>query len=516
MRLVKRTLLALFLGALIALLPAALAVTPDDYAANAPEKLTPEHLYGLSCILVNADTGEVLLEKDADSKRYPASTTKIMTCILAIESGLVGTRITIPYNIAVPYDSSRMGLTSGDEMSFTDLLYGMMIASGNDASVAVAMLVSGSESEFVNLMNAKAQELGMTGTHFVNSHGYQKANHYTTARDLATLTSYAMQNDLFREIVATTSYTMYTSYHPEGWTFSSKYDPMLSDKPLYYDKCIGVKTGFTSSAGHCFVGAAEDDGLMFISVSLNTDKADDTYSQTFTDTVRMLKYGFTQYQSLSFRELYSLCDDSLLKSIEVKRAAKTDPNKGILRMNELSVADMPADYNEWYLKSDLQDVLFQSMLAEQFATRLTFVLNGEPTAPIAQGDVLGKVLYAAPNGETLEGTLVASRDVEMEPLSVDEIMDQWIEEHAPWMFKLMPRHNPPVRAVYWALLAVIVALIVWRVRRVRKRNRERRMLLEKKRREYLRRQKQREAYLRAHPEAARKAQTAAKKGARKR
>lgn len=287
MRLVKRTLFAFLVALIIALLPVASAVSPEDYAANAPDKLLPDHLYGTSCILVNAETGDVLLEKDADSKRYPASTTKIMTCILAIESGLVGTRITIPYNIAIPYDSSRMGLTAGDEMEFLDLLYGMMIASGNDASVAVAMLVSGTEGEFVNLMNAKAQELGMTGTHFVNSHGYQKANHYTTARDLATLTSYAMQDDLFREIVSTTSYTLYSTYHPDGWTFSSKYDPMLSDKPLYYDKCIGVKTGFTSSAGHCFVGAAEDNGLTLISVSLNTDKADDTYSQTFTDTVRI-------------------------------------------------------------------------------------------------------------------------------------------------------------------------------------------------------------------------------------
>ena len=510
MRTLRRVLPALIAALILALTPCALAVTPGDYVDSLPESLQPGHLYGASCILINAETGDVLLEKDADQQRYPASTTKIMTCLLALESGLVGTDVTIPANIGVPGDSSKMGLTPGDRMNFNDLLYGMMLSSGNDAAVAIAILVSGSEDAFVREMNLKAQSLGMTGTHYVNAHGYHKVNHYTTARDLATLTRCAMNNELFRSIVSATEYTIYSAYHPSGWTFTTKYDLLVPGKALYYEPCIGVKTGSTKAAGRCFVGAARQGNITLISVTLGTDSTDTQYSQAFLDTIHMAKYGFTQYASLSFKDLCALCDDGLMKSITVEKASRSDPGGGVLSMNELSIADIPAQYQEWYLKRNLEDAAFLSDLTRSFANRLTFEFASAPTAPIRAGDVLGSVYYSAPSGEVLTGTLVATRDVEMEPPTVDEVMDEWIEANAPWLFKLMPRHNPPIRLLYWLVFAGIVVLMILRIRRTRRKNLARKRMMQKNRRELLRRQQQREAYLRAHPELRKKAAQPAK------
>ena len=510
MRGFRRIVPVLFIALMLALTPCASAVTPGDYNDSLPESLQTGHLYGTSCILIDAETGHVLLQKDADAQRYPASTTKIMTCILALESGLVGREVEIPANIGVPGDSSKMGLSVGDRMMFDDLVYGMMLSSGNDAALAISILVSGSEEAFVREMNQKAQELGMTGTHYVNAHGYHKVNHYTTARDLATLTRYAMRNELFRSVVSATERTIYSTNHPGGWTFTTKYDLLLPGKALYYEPCVGVKTGSTKAAGRCFVGAAKQGNLTLISVTLGTDPSDTQYSQAFLDTIHMAKYGFTQYSSLSFKDLYGMCDDSLMRSVTVEKASRNDPNQGVLSMNELSVADMPVQYQEWYLKKDLEDPAYVESLTESFAGRLTFEFAQPPTAPIRVGDVLGSVYYKTPSGETLTGTLVATRDVEMEPPTVDEVMDEWIEDNAPWLFKLMPRRNPPIRLLYWLILAGIVALIVLRVRRTRKRNRARKLMMQKNRRELLRRQQQREAYLRAHPEMRKKVGAAAR------
>ncbi|MBR6009196.1 MAG: D-alanyl-D-alanine carboxypeptidase, partial [Clostridia bacterium] len=196
----------------------ALAVTPTDYSVETPENLQAGHLYGRGCILINALTGDVLFEKNADERRYPASTTKIVTCILGIEwaraNGVLDEMIVIPSNITVSSDSSKMGLTPGDSMTFMDLLYGMMLSSGNDAALAVAQLVSGNVTEFVKLMNQKAADLGLSerNTHFTNPHGLHEVNHYTTARDMAKITAYAMQDATFRSIVAATSYTVYSSF----------------------------------------------------------------------------------------------------------------------------------------------------------------------------------------------------------------------------------------------------------------------------------------------------------------
>ena len=399
----------------------AMAVTPEDYSVDAPEELLPGHLYGRGCILINADTGDVLFEKNADERRYPASTTKIMTCILGIEwareNDMLDKPVVIPRNINVSSDSSKMGLTPGDTMTFIDLLYGFMLSSGNDAALAVAQLVSGNVNEFVKLMNRKATELGLNerSTHFTNPHGLHDVNHYTTARDMAKITAYAMQDATFRSIVAATSYTVYSKLWTRGRNFICKYDLLLKDKPLYYASAIGVKTGYTKAAGRSFVGAAEQNGVTLISVCYNPvkiDEADKTYVEAFTDTIRMFKYGFLQYRFLSFNELCQMSGFGLL-SVTVKNAAKDDSGSWHV---ELRIAGMPAAYTEAYLKSDLADPEQLDEITKDFVSRIIVEFDRDVTAPIKMGDVLGRVQFTGLDGVIYLSDLVASRDVEMQPL----------------------------------------------------------------------------------------------------
>jgi len=497
MRFSSKTVFAYFLMFVLVFASSASAVVPEDYSTAAPEKLETGHLYGDSCILVDASTGNVLFEKDAYTRRYPASTTKIMTGILAIELGPIGQKITVPSGISVSTDSSKLGIFPGEIMLYDDLVYGMMMASGNDAAIAIAILCAQTEEQFVKLMNQKAAELGCIGTHFVNSHGLHNVNHYTTAYDLALITQYAMKNEMFRDIVACTEYVISpTNHHPDGMSVSTKYDVLLENKPLYYEYSVGVKTGYTKKAGRCFVGAAVKDDITLITVSLNTEPEDKEYKEAFTDTIRLSKYGFTLFAPMSFYDIYAMCDDQYL-SVAINKAAYSDPNNGFLK---LSIVEIPDAYQEWYLKSEIEDLNFQKNLVEDFTSRISVSFFEEAlVAPIRKGDVLGTATYTTPAGEVLTGSVAASRDVEMEPPTVDEVMDEWIEANAPFLFKLMPRHNPPVRILYWALLAGVVFLIVVRVRKKRRLNRIRRQQLERKRREYLKREQQKQAYRKVNP-----------------
>lgn len=479
----------------------ALAVTPTDYSVETPENLQAGHLYGRGCILINALTGDVLFEKNADERRYPASTTKIVTCILGIEwaraNGVLDEMIVIPSNITVSSDSSKMGLTPGDSMTFMDLLYGMMLSSGNDAALAVAQLVSGNVTEFVKLMNQKAADLGLSerNTHFTNPHGLHEVNHYTTARDMAKITAYAMQDATFRSIVAATSYTVYSSFWPDGKKFESKYDLLLENKRLYYAPAIGVKTGYTKAAGRSFVGAAEQNGVTLIAVCYNPvkiDEADKTYVEAFTDCIRMFKYGFLQYGFLSFKELCQMSDSSLL-SVTVRKAAKDDPGNGHV---ELSITDIPAGYTEGYLKSDLADPVRLDEITKDFAHRIVVEFNRDVTAPLKAGDVLGTATFTGLDGAVYEGSVVAARDVEMQPPTTDEVLDEWLEDKPVLRF-FSPRHNPASWLIYIVIIGVIIFLIARAKQKRNRINRARKAAFERRKREYARRMKRQEAQQKA-------------------
>ncbi len=250
-------------------------------ALYAPEQADAEEVSvsAASCILMEAVTGEVLFEKNAYEERPMASTTKIMSTLLCLESGDLDTEFVVDSD-AIHVEGSSMGLVEGDIVTKRALCYGMLLPSGNDAAGAAAVKIAGSYDAFADLMNARAAELGMTQTHFVTPSGLHDDDHYSTAYDMALLTAAALQNETFFEICAQAQAKVHFGNPP--------YDRWLtnSNKLLTMDETVcGVKTGFTDEAGRCLVSACRRDGVTLICVTL-FDRDD------WNDHLALYDYGF--------------------------------------------------------------------------------------------------------------------------------------------------------------------------------------------------------------------------------
>jgi len=371
--------------------------------ARAEYILTPESLAAETAILIDAKTGRPLFEKNADRAMYPASTTKIMTCLLALEYGHLEDQITIPREASdVPKDSSLMPVVVGEEMMFIDLLYGLMLHSGNDSANAVAVIVAGSIEAFVEMMNAKAAELGMTGTHFSNAHGYHADDHYTTARDLARLAQAAMQNEEFRRIVGTPGYIIEpTNKRSERLKMVNSNLMIISQSEYYYEGMTGIKTGFTGSAGQTFVFSAEKNGASLIGVNMKTGDSKDS-PQRWADTKAMLDHGFSRYRSFSFTDLYNMAPTS----VQIANAIESDPYGGEL---SLSIANVLGEFYAACLDGDTTAAL------ADFQQKRQYSISADLTAPVAAGTIIGTLSYPADDGSTVTATLVASRSIEAQP-----------------------------------------------------------------------------------------------------
>ncbi|WP_230980747.1 D-alanyl-D-alanine carboxypeptidase family protein [Rossellomorea arthrocnemi] len=235
-------------------------------------------------ILMDQETGRILFEKDAHSQSRIASITKIMTAILAVESGKMDREVTVSSN-AAGTEGSSLYLKAGEKIKLEDLVYGLMLRSGNDAAVAIAEFVGGSLDGFVYMMNEKANEIGMKNTHFANPHGLDDhEDHYSTAYDMAVLTRYSMNNDLYKEIAGT---KVHTAPNPdEKWDRKWKNKNRLLTE--LYEYSTGGKTGYTKLAKRTLVSTASKDGEHLIAVTLNGP--DD-----WNDHIGMFEYGFKQF-----------------------------------------------------------------------------------------------------------------------------------------------------------------------------------------------------------------------------
>lgn len=232
--------------------------------------------------LMEVGTMRLLAEKDAHRRLPMASTTKIMTALLALEHCSLDEIVTVPRE-AYGVEGSSMYLNQGEKLLLSDLLYGLMLTSGNDAAVAIACHVAGSVEAFAELMNARAAELGCTDTHFVTPNGLHDEQHYTTAYDLCRIAAAGMQNEAFRQIVGTT-------YHQ---TASGDLSRTLKNKNKVlwqYEGGNGVKTGYTKAAGRCLAFSAERDGTMLVGVVLNCP-------DMWNDAYALLDYGFEAYET---------------------------------------------------------------------------------------------------------------------------------------------------------------------------------------------------------------------------
>lgn len=257
-----------------------------------------------SAALIDVQSGRILYGKNMDKRMRIASLTKIVTAIVAIESGKLNDTVTVSKN-AYRVEGSSIYLDLGEKQKLIDLVYAIMMRSGNDAATAIAEHVGGgSVQKFVDMMNAKVKELGLTGTHFANPHGLDAKDHYSTAYDMAKLTAYALRNPIFREVVSTKIKKI--PWEGKDWDRTMR----NKNKMLFrYEGADGVKTGYTEAAGRCLASSASRSGRQLAVIVLN-DRDD------WNDSSKMLDYGFTKYR------YFSPVDDSQsIASIPVKNGS---------------------------------------------------------------------------------------------------------------------------------------------------------------------------------------------------
>jgi serine-type D-Ala-D-Ala carboxypeptidase (penicillin-binding protein 5/6) len=304
-------------------------------------------------ILMDGETGRILYEKDADSKSRIASITKIMTAILAIESGKMHEKVTVSSN-ASGTEGSSLYLKAGEKIKLEDLVYGLMLRSGNDSAVAIAESVGGSLEGFVHLMNQKAAEIGMKNSHFSNPHGLDDhEDHYSTAYDMALLTKYAMNNDIYRKISGT---KVHTAPNPE-----EKWDRKWKNKNRLvtelYKHSTGGKTGYTKRAKRTLVSTASNDGENLIAVTLNAP--DD-----WNDHIGMFEYGFKQfnYKTVLEEGIIKKFDDEFYKGrVYVKREV-------ILTLRNEEEQSVRIEYKmikpeqEWRNKENIPEVVGKAVI----------------------------------------------------------------------------------------------------------------------------------------------------------
>lgn len=253
--------------------------------------------YAKSAVLIDGDSGRILYEKSAHNKVSVASTTKIMTCIIAIENGNLADMVT-PSDYAIAMPKVKMHLDSKDKYKLEDLLYAMMLESYNDVAVAVAEHIAGSVEKYAELMNIKAKDIGMKDTNFVTPNGLDAKNQYSTAYDMALLGAYATNNKLFVKITNTRNYSFVSE---NGRSVS------VSNKDAFLDKmsdAIGIKTGFTGNAGYCFVGALKNENKKLISCVLACGWPPNK-GYKWNDTLSLMKYG----ENYNYKEIVDIQND---------------------------------------------------------------------------------------------------------------------------------------------------------------------------------------------------------------
>ncbi len=268
-------------------------------------------IYSESAILIEQRTGKILYEKNIYDRKYPASTTKILTAIIALERcDLEETATASPQAInSVKSGYSTASIQIGETFTIEQLLDVMMIHSANEAANIIAEHISGSISEFAKLMNEKAKEIGCLDTNFVNPNGMHDENHYSTAYDMAQIARYCMKNQKFREIITKMECSLpMTELWQEERVFKNTNSLMISDNRYYYPYCNGIKTGFTTPAKNCLVASSNKDGFEVISVVLHAESTEERLSARYLDTINLFEYGYNKYNINDILEEYDLIE----------------------------------------------------------------------------------------------------------------------------------------------------------------------------------------------------------------
>ena len=366
----------------------------DTVYIEDPTLTPPDVSHSQSALLLDFASGRLVYGKNIDQRVFPASTTKIMTGILALENCPdLNQVVTANYQALAPItlEDSHMGILIGEELTIEQLITGMLVYSANDAANVLAIHIAGSVEAFAAMMNQKAQELGMTGTNFANACGSHDDNHYTTARDLATLAKYAMQNEKFREIVKMPIYKIAPTnkYTSERILVNTNLFLGTSRSTYhYYPPCTGIKTGHTSQAGYCLVSSAAYNDTNLLAVVMNCNNADTKEgAYSYVDAKNLFEFGFDNYVQKVIAAPGDIISDS--KVYEAKRDARV----ALTVESELS-ALIPSNENS------IEEIVQNTQLPDEIQ------------APISKGDVIGTITYTYHDTQIGTANLVAANDVE--------------------------------------------------------------------------------------------------------
>lgn len=348
---------------------------PDKIKTNSP-----------SVILTDANTGKILYSKSAFEKRFPASTTKLMTAILTLENCELSDVATVSHNaiFSIPIGYSHASLKEGEKLTIEQLLNVLLIPSANDAAVVLAEHIAGSVENFSEMMNNRAKELGCVNTHFVNPNGIHDENHYSCAYDLAIIGRYAMKFEDIMRIAKVNQYTLpkTNKYDKTDRIFNST-NRLINKNSEYYNKyATGLKTGYTDKSGYCIVTTANQGDVELLAVVLGSESIDDRYEDCNT----LFDYCFENY---SYKSLIN--SREIIENVKVSGATSETKSLNIIAKNNVTAL----------VKNDLD--------IESVEPKIE--INENLTAPIAQDAVVGRISYTV-DGETFSTDLIAETSVE--------------------------------------------------------------------------------------------------------
>lgn len=323
-------------------------------------------------LIYDRASGRILYEKNGNKQTPMASTTKIMTAIVVLENAKLTDTVTITAK-AAGIGGSRLGLKKNDKITVNDLLYGLMLRSGNDAAVALAIHVGGSVEGFAEMMNKKAEELNLTSSHFVVPHGLDNEGHYTTAYELAKMADYALKIDKFKEIVGTKVATIHINDYAKKINNTNN---LLGSVSGVY----GVKTGFTNGAGRCLVTACKRDDLDIITVIIGAD----TNNIRSKDTIKLIQYAYTEFETVDIKEMI----EEKFTNWKNINEGRIYVDKGIKKQVKLYLEELP--YEKMAVKKDKIDKIDIEVTAMYYLE-----------APIKENEILGSTKIVI-EGEVIE------------------------------------------------------------------------------------------------------------------
>lgn len=349
------------------------------------ENLQEINLYSESYILIEANTGTILYGKNENQKMFPASTTKILTAIIAIEKCNLDDAVIVQKSAisSIPAGYSSAYLSEGEQVTVRDLLQVFLIHSANEAGYVLAEHISGSVSNFADLMNSKSKEIGCTNSNFVNPSGIHNENHYTTAEDLAKIASYCMKNKTFRSIVSMKKCTIAPTNKSDSRTYKNTNDLINPSSKYYTPECIGIKTGYTSEAKNCLVAGFTKNGLNLISIVLGSPTIQGISSTRCVDSITLCKYGYSNYEMKKFAT-----KGETISSIDIKNGSKETRTLDLILENDVKLLSK-GDSSESNLNISLKENLH---------------------APIKANDIVGTATYTS-CGTKVTVNLLASHDV---------------------------------------------------------------------------------------------------------